>query len=314
VCVLSIDTELAWGGAHARDDPPARGYEGERAAVDGILDVLARHGIPATWAVVGHLFLEDCERAGGVAHPEVVRPDYPWLAGDWFDVDPCSSRDRAPDWYGRDVVAAIRACPVPQEVGSHSFAHAMAGEPGCSREAFESDLDACRALAEADGVSLRSFVYPRNAVGHVEALAPRGFACYRGRPRPPFAGRPAAARRVLRLVDRVRPLAGSAAAPERHPAGVWNVPQTYLLAPVERRARLPVALWARAPRARLRQAARERSLFHLWFHPYNVTADPDRALGVLDRICAEAARLRDAGGLDLLTMGDLAARLDAASP
>ena len=62
--------------------------------------------------------------------------------------------------------------------------------------------------------------------------------------------------------------------------------------------------------ARLRQAARHRSLFHLWFHPYNVTADPERAFAALDRICAAAARLRDAGDLDILTMGDLAARLD----
>ena len=56
-----------------------------------------------------------------------------------------------------------------------------------------------------------------------------------------------------------------------------------------------------------------RSLFHLWFHPYNVTADPDRALAALDRICAEAARLRDAGRLDTLTMGELAASLRESS-
>jgi hypothetical protein len=74
---------------------------------------------------------------------------------------------------------------------------------------------------------------------------------------------------------------------------------------------VPVGLWARRPVARLRQAARHRSLFHLWFHPYNVTADPDRALAALDRICAAAARLRDADELDVLTMGALAARLDA---
>jgi peptidoglycan/xylan/chitin deacetylase (PgdA/CDA1 family) len=310
-CVVSVDTEMAWGEAHRRDDPPGHDYDGERAAVAGILEVLARHGVPATWAVVGHLFLDACDRAGGRPHPEVVRPEFAWLDGDWFDVDPCSSRAEAPAFYGRDVLDAIRACPVAQEVGSHSFAHVMAGEPGCTRAAFDSDLAACRALAEADGLALRSFVYPRNSIGHVEALAAHGFACFRGRPAVPFAGRPPAVRRVLRLADRVRPLAGSAAVAERHPAGVWNVPQTFLFAPAERRARLPVGLWARAPVARLRQAARERSLFHLWFHPYNVTADPDRALAALDRICAEAARLRGAGRLDVLTMGALAARLDA---
>ena len=42
------------------------------------------------------------------------------------------------------MVEAMRACTVPQEMGCHSFAHVMAGEPGCSREAFVSDLAACR--------------------------------------------------------------------------------------------------------------------------------------------------------------------------
>lgn len=302
VCVVSIDTEMAWGEAHRRDAPPGD-YGGERDAILGVLSTLERHGIGATWAFVGHLFLDRCNRP---AHPEVVRPDFAWLDGDWFDVDPCSSLDRAPAYYARDMVEAVRASSVPQEVGCHSFAHVMAGEPGCSREAFVSDLAACQALA---GGELRSFVYPRNSVGHVDALTAAGFTAFRGRAPVPFAGRPAPVRAALRAADRARPLAGSAVRPARHASGVWDVPQTFLLAPATRRAWLPVGVWARRPIARLRQAARERSLFHLWFHPYNVTADQARALAALDRVCAEAARLRDAGRLDVLTMGALAASL-----
>ena len=82
-----------------------------------------------------------------------------------------------------------------------------------------------------------------------------------------------------------------------------------LFRPFARRARAH-GVWARRPVARLRQAARHRSLFHMWFHPYNVTAAPERSLAALDRICAAVARLHDAGELDVLTMGDLAARLD----
>ena len=47
----------------------------------------------------------------------------------------------------------------------------------------------------------------------------------------------------------------------------------------------------------------------MWFHPYNVTADPDRALRALDVICREAARLHAAGRLEVMTMGGLAAHL-----
>ena len=303
VAVVSIDTELAWGEAHYRDGP-ARDYSNERPVIGEILDVLARHEIPATWAIVGHLLLDRCEPAGGRPHPDVVRPVYSWLSGDWFDVDPCSTRAAAPAFYGRDIVDAIRSSPVRHEIGCHSFSHLIAGDAGCGEDAFGSDLAACRRLAAAAGLDLRSFVYPRNAIGHVDRLRDHGFVCYRGSAAAWSGGR------VLRVADRVRPLGRSAARPERHPSGVWNLPQTYLFAPATRARRVPVGLWTRRPLARMRLAARERSLFHLWFHPYNVTAAPDRALTALDAICREAARLRDAGRLDVLTMGQLADRLN----
>jgi peptidoglycan/xylan/chitin deacetylase (PgdA/CDA1 family) len=293
VAVVSIDTELAWGEAHRRDpaeSPPAHDYDAERRVIDRLLEILDRHEMPATWAVVGHLFLGGCDPARGRPHAEIVRPEFAWLDGDWFDIDPCSCLADAPWYYGPDIIERIRASTVAHEIGCHSFAHVMAGDPGCSAEAFRSDLAACAAGANGHGLTLRSFVYPRNSIGHVEELAAAGYRSYRGSPR----------RRD-----------GSAVLPDRHDDGVWNIPQTYLFAPATHMARLPIGLWARAPIRRMRQAARRRSLFHLWFHPYNITADPARALDGFERVCAEAARLRDRDRLDVLTMGDLAERLDA---
>jgi peptidoglycan/xylan/chitin deacetylase (PgdA/CDA1 family) len=282
--VVSIDTELAWGEAHRRgptERSAAHDYDAERAVIDRLLAILDRHEIAATWAVVGHLLLSGCSTGDGRPHPEIVRPEFDWLDGDWFDIDPCSTAADAPWYYGPDVVERIRASPVAHEIGCHSFAHVMAGEPGCSAEAFRSDLAACVAVAREQRIALRSFVFPRNSVGHVEELAPAGFTSYRG----------------------------SGAHPERHDDGLWNIPQTYLFAPATHRRRVPIALWVRAPIRRIRQAARRRSLFHLWLHPYNITADPPRALDAFERVCAEAARLRSRGRLDVLTMGGLAERL-----
>ena len=314
VAVISIDTELAWGEAHRRGgDAAGHDYRAERRVIDQMLAMFARYEISATWAVVGHLFLDRCESSNGRVHPEIVRPDYPWLNGDWYDIDPTSDLADSPYYYGRDIVEGILACPVPQEVGCHSFSHVMAGDPGCSEEAFVTDLAACRQAAEAFGVSLRSFVFPRNSIGHVDRLAGHGFRSYRGRPGEPFAGRRPALRAALRLVDRAYPLGGSAVLPRRHSSGSWDIPQTFLFAPADHR-RLPVRVWAQRPLARLRQAARHRSVFHLWFHPHNITADPDRGLSALEIVCAEAARLRSSGRLDIRSMGDLAAYLERTTP
>ena len=312
--VVSIDTELAWGEAHRRDGTEgSHHFDAERQVIDAILDLFARHGIAATWAIVGHLFLDACHDDGRGPHPGLVTPDYDWLDEGWLAVDPCSTLADAPHWYGRDIVDAVLGCAVPQEVGSHSFSHVIVDDPACTPDVFASELAAAAGVAAERDVELRSFVYPRNKIGQIERLAEHGYRCYRGgRTSVPFAGRPGWQRRGLALVDKVRPLSGSATRPARHPSGVWNVPQTYLFAPATAGGTwLPPAVWARRPRARLRQAARDRSLFHLWFHPYNVTAQPERALAALDVVCREAARLRDQGRIDVLTMGDLAARLDA---
>jgi peptidoglycan/xylan/chitin deacetylase (PgdA/CDA1 family) len=314
-CVISIDTELAWGVVHRRGGSQARHrFAQEREVIDAVLALFARDEIPATWAVVGHLFLDACEDDGRGPHSELVTPDYEWLEGAWLANDPCSTLEAEPNWYGRDIVDAIRACPVRQEIGSHSFTHVIVDDPACTPEVFASELHASRRAAAACGVTLRSFVYPRNRIGLVPLLAEHGFRCYRGsRAVPPFADRSGWQRRALVAIDRLRPLAGSAVTPAREPSGVWNVPQTYLFAPVESRRHLPPAVWSRRPVARLRQAARTGSLFHMWFHPSNLTGDPERALAALEHICRAAARLRDAGELSVVTMGDLAARLDDAA-
>ena len=303
IAVVSIDTELAWGEAHRpRSLPPLRSYDREREVVDRVLALFATYGIPGTWAVVGHLFLDRCAPVDGRPHPEVVRPAYAWMDEDWLAVDPGTTLTAAPDRYGRDLVERILRCPVPQEVGCHSWSHLLVGEDGCSAEAFATDLAACAAAAATLGVELRSFVFPRNSIGHLDVLAAAGYLAYRGRPPTPFRGASGAGRTALRAVDRLRPLPGSAVRPRLDATGMWDVPQTHLFAPATHLRRLPVPLWVRPVLARARQAARERSLFHLWFHPYNLTDDPPRALGALERVCAELARLRDAGRLDLRTM------------
>jgi hypothetical protein len=62
---------------------------------------------------------------------------------------------------------------------------------------------------------------------------------------------------------------------------------------------------------RLEQASRHGSLFHLWFHPHNLLADPERALYGLERILQRASDLRAEGRIHNLTMGELARELEA---
>ncbi len=297
--IVSIDTEMAWGMVHRRE--VTYRYDEELEHIQRLIDLFDEHEIPATWAIVGHLFLDRCQPVDGVKHPEIVRPDYDWFDGDWFDDDPCSDSTADPTWYAPGVIERIREGRSNHEIASHGFSHLMAGDPGCSRETFASEMRAARSAADAAGVDLRSLVYPRNSLGHVDVLREQGFSAYRGsRPRtaPPSAGQ--------RMLDK---LVGSERTVVRpiDEDGIWNLPATIMF-DVDERPR-SWRVWTRQVERRLEQAVAHRGLFHLWFHPHNFRANPERSFEALDRILVAASVHRETGKLEATTMGSLAESL-----
>ncbi len=307
--VISIDLEMSWGAVHhgrPHDDAP---YRTERAVVANVLAAMEEYEIAATWAVVGHLFLTDCAPVDGRKHPEIARPAYAWHPEDWYDLDPCGSLADDPTWYGSDLVAAIQSCRVPQEIGSHSFGHLIAGEAGCTEEAFASDLAACRTAAESAGIELRSFVYPRNSIGHLDGLAAAGFTAYRSPAPERFAGLPPWQRNAAQVVDQVWPLPSATVIPRRR-GPLIDIPQTYLFDPGSKTARrFGTKVWSKLVRRRLHHAVRTSSLFHLWFHTHNLATDPERAQAAMNDLFADARSLIDAGRLENVTMGEIADRM-----
>ena len=210
-----------------------------------LLDVFDRYEVPATWAIVGHLFLTGCEQRGGRAHPEIIRPDYAWRDEDWFVDDPCEPATLTSKWYAPDLVDEIRGRSTPHEIASHGFSHVMIGAEGCSAEAFDSELRAATGAALPFDVQLRSFVYPRNSVGHQHVLRRHGYVAYRGARPDPFATLPGVVSRLARTVDQVLPTSRSVVQPVDED-GLWNFPATALYG-IDNRARRRPALAPPAP-------------------------------------------------------------------
>ncbi|MDP2942084.1 MAG: hypothetical protein Q8O36_01005, partial [Candidatus Omnitrophota bacterium] len=73
IFVISIDTELAWGtfdhGGHIKYNEAYKRY---RSIVSKILELFSKYEIRATWAIVGHLFLDACTKESGRLHPDIV--------------------------------------------------------------------------------------------------------------------------------------------------------------------------------------------------------------------------------------------------
>ncbi len=315
IFLISLDTELGWGSFDRRGVEKYGSYYAEaRNAISTLLGLFEQHSIKATWAMVGHLFLTSCSRNGPDNHNHVLQPQYHWHPDGWLSHDPFSNVEEAPFFYGPDIVDRIRASSIPHEIGSHTFTHAILGDPECSREVAYSQLLACKRLASAKGFDHVSVVFPRNSVGHLDALHELGFTSFRGIERNWYQaiGSKGTLRRMCHFVDRwvaIQPPAYEELSYYRTQNGtnrLFELPASMFYVPYQGIWRLV------SPSRRVRQALRgircaveRKALFHLWFHPFNMATSP-HLLDGLNQVLEAVRQEIDAGNLTNLTMGETA--------
>lgn len=296
--VMSIDAELGWGFHDVASPPPDR-LAAARRGWRQLVDLLDEYRVPATWAVVGHLFLAGCD-GEHAAHPTAL---------DWFERERTSWRDRPDLRFAPELVADVLGARVDHDVGSHTFSHVDAGEPWVDREVFLAELVAANEAAGSLGVEPRSFVFPRNVVGFRETLAEAGLDVYRGPRRLPEGG---LARSFGKLVEATDPERARLVQPSVDEHGLVEVPPSLYLYGFEGLARTVVeSVWTDPVVAQakhgIERAARTSGVFHVWLHPNNLVdaRDVRRLRAVLEHI----SRLRRTGGLVVETMADVADRI-----
>lgn len=298
VFTFSLDFELAWG---TRGRPSATRVgpwlDGAREAISGLLSLLEKYEVSATWASVGAMFLKSTV---GEKRPA-------WLAG--FDDVPAGDSVTQPHWYATDLLDKLLACRTPQEIGCHTLTHLLVDDGPAGREPFRLEIERfVQLFAELGLPRPESFIFPKHRMGHYDVLAEYGFRAVRG-PEPKwFEALPGVRLSALmRLADaRLRrpPVVGH---PRRLPSGLWEIPCSTFYPPfMSVGNRVSVADRVAIARKGLRSAANRRSCFHLWTHPFNLGRRSDELLAGLDQILSHAARLRDEGRLDILPMNRFA--------
>jgi hypothetical protein len=167
-----------------------------------------------------------------------------------------------------------------------------------------------RALARDLGVTLTSFVFPRNRVGHLDRLRAHGFRVFRGEDPVWFDALPAPWSKVGHFLDDVLAISPPTVRPVEVRPGLWSLPGSMLYRSMEgfRRA---IPLRSRVLKARrgLDRAIRRGEVFHLWFHDVDLAEGTDRMLAGLDEVLAAAAADRDRGDLLILPMGEAVPRV-----
>jgi peptidoglycan/xylan/chitin deacetylase (PgdA/CDA1 family) len=259
----------------------------ERRNVSYLVPLLEEYTIPITWATVGHLFLERCERGtDGRAHPQMPRPVMTappmdrWT-GDWYSHDPCTDCRSDQLWYCPDLIRLILGSNVRHELATHSFSHVSFLAGNSTPELMEQEITQCQAAMSPFGVLARSLVYPYNHMGHHSAplLAELGITSVRHRDP------------VVRL-----------SYPERLSCGMYKLYESMNL----RRSRR--YNYIDKVRIFLDEAVKRQAAYHLWFHP----SDPTELFEhEFCEIIQEIAARRRAGQLWVTTMANLASYCEA---
>lgn len=294
VFTISLDTELAWGTFDKGNvERYEEAYRNTPEVIDRLCELFDEYEIPATWAVVSHL-LEDCDGN----HSDRTPPDIEWI-DDWFSELPCASGMDEDLWYAPWLIDRIQDCETDQEIGLHGSTHMQLGADGCSRQHAREEIGAAVETLRSYGVEPKSFVFPRNDVGHVDVLRDHGIQAYRGVDARWYEREsvPSAVKPPLRFADE----AARGTPPVVEPIerdSVVEVPGSQVFRPSHDGWQYTPgeSSVARAKKG-LRSAARTGGVFHLWFHPFNLGHAMDRDLDRLKDVLADAAKLSEEGEL-----------------
>lgn len=309
--VISLDSELAWG-FHDKNNPPQYRIKNARDGWRQLINLFESYDIPATWAIVGHLFLDECDGE---------HSNHPSPTG-WFNRDPGGTVDENPDWFGTDLIIKLLESEVNHEIGYHSFSHVEFGAEGTTSGIASTELAECQQVTSDWNCDPDSFVFPRNNVGHLDLLSDYGFTCYRGKQPPDNNDSllPPTIQRLSRLV------LGQTSPPIVNPYvtdnDVVNIPASFYLYTFENKQNtilksavqmasqlvfkcLPFDPHLRQVKLGLKAVSDEpNSVFHIWLHPNNIVTveDTNRIESVLE----EVSRYRDNQDLAVKTMGEVA--------
>jgi len=289
VVVLSADFEMAWAYRYSKSKSHEAIKLGlhELELVPLLLDLFEQYNIPVTWATVGHLFLERCERnSEGIAHAEMPRPDYfenrnwKFTNGDWYQHDPCSDHKSDPAWYAPELIDRIIESSVMHEIGCHTFSHIDFTYKNCPPELAEAEIQKCKEIANLKNLELKSMIFPGGTLGNFEVLKKNGFICYR---------KPMSYDIDLPVID----YHGLVAIPssfglDRDPYG-WS--KDFHLAILKNY---------------INRAAQNKLVCHFWFHP---SMDKWYLQYIMPSLLKMVAKYRDSGKIQVMTMGELAKQI-----
>lgn len=292
--ILSLDCEGKWGMADHLTADHHRWLTSSRLrdAYEQLLGLFGEYEIAGTFAFVMALLLSDREqRERNELFQDREIEGKNWLAA----FRTAQAEGKMQGWTMPELLELVQSRG-DHEVACHGFSHLPLREDMVPANAMRLELTAAEQVAADRGLSLDTFVYPRNLVGRPEMLAEAGFAGYRSRlpSRGGYAGKALGLLAEMNVAEKPQPHA-------LRSLGITAIPSGYFFNWRQGARRLvPPAVTVRRWTGLLRRAEVESGVVHLWLHPHNIISAPG-TLDVLKAVLREVAVRRDAGTIDVQT-------------
>lgn len=303
--IISLDCEGNWGIAD-RTTRIESGFitkKSQMNAYGALIRRLDEFEMPATFAFVMALTLKNNEVADWL--PRLTDAQVGGL--NWMENFRRAEKLRdLSGWFCPEALELVRDCG-HHEIGCHGFRHLPLAEEITSSAEATYELESASELAKMKGIELKTFVFPRNHVGHLNKLARQGYSGFRNAH--PNTGRYGRLGNLLREFH----IWEGAQAPEPPSCGMVSIPGGHFLNWRHGvRRKVPQAVTLLRWRSILEDAVRSDGVALLFLHPHNLIdgQDMESLFGSVLRI---AGNLRDNSGLSIITQQQYCERIKSNS-
>lgn len=306
VFVISLDTELAWGSLDNLKEFQSRVkyFTKTRKMIDSLLNIFEKYRISGTWGVVGYLFedgkLNIKEHIFNKKNPclidEEIDRKFSKIGKNFLNDDEL--------WFGKDIIKRILDCKVKQEIASHSYTHTVFND-FVDRKIIKWELFNAIKAANKNNIKFKSFIFPKNIIGFLDELKEMNFSCYRSYELNWYSNFPKFFKKICHIIDQSFSVAPPVGLPS-YKDGLVSIP-TSMLYLSRNGFRRFVTIRSRVIKAQkgICNAIRQKKIFHIWLHPFNIATDPSGMLHGLEEIFKFLNLRRKKGEIEVMTMNEI---------
>ncbi|MBZ9631478.1 polysaccharide deacetylase family protein [Salegentibacter sp. LM13S] len=309
--VISLDFELLWGVFDKVDYKQKQDYfQNTRKLIPAILQLFEKYEVNCTWATVGMLFNSDWDEWN--ANIPDYLPNY-------------ENENLSAYKYGKSIQSkeTEKLCFAPeliksiintkgQELGTHTYSHYYCLEPGQDALAFQADLHKASELASKFRLDLKSLVFPRNQynAAYLEICKKNGINTVRTNPKNWYwqdTQKDGLFQKIFRTGDAYFGLQDKtykSSAIHKFSTQTTGQMASRLLRPYSGKKVFDSLKIKRIYRE-MDYAARNKEIYHLWWHPHNFGNNSAENLRELEQLLGIYKKLKNKYAMQSLNMNQL---------